>query len=219
MTGVDERASLLRRLRIATGGCPCAPAPPPGIDAPGPIAAGERAARFAEAFEAGGGLVFAGPAESVLHDLGETLRAEGVAVLFSPDDDAAARGVAEALAPFGPFTLASCAEIREGGAAAAAAAAGFRKAEAGLAETGPVIEPGAGGKPHLRGLLPKVHVSLLPVSSLHGHLEDALAGLGPEPPRNVTFCSGPSRTPDIEQVFVPGVFGPVKTIVLLLTSP
>lgn len=216
MTGDDERSLLLRRLRSAAGGLPCAPSPPPGGDAPAPVAAEERAARFAEAFAAGGGLVFAGPAESVLHDLGETLRAEGVAALFSPEGDAAARRVAEALAPFGPFTLTSCEEVREGGGAAAAAAAGFRTAEAGIAETGTVIETSADGKTHLPGLLPKVHVSLLSASSLHAGLEDALAALGPDPPRNVTFCSGPSRTADVEQTFSPGVFGPARTIVLLL---
>ncbi len=216
MTGGDERTLLLLRLRSATGGCPCAPAPPAGGDAPEPIAAEERAARFAEAFEAAGGLLFSGPAESVLHDLGETLRAEGVAALFSPEGDEAARRVAESLAPFGPFTLASCAEVREGGGAAAATAAGFRTAEAGIAETGTVIETSADGKSHLPGLLPRVHVSLLSAASLHANLEDALAALGADPPRNVTFCSGPSRTADIEQVFAPGVFGPAKTIVLLI---
>lgn len=213
MTALDERTLLLLRLRSATGGCPCAPAPPAGEDAPAPIPGEDRIARFREAFEAAGGLLYTGPAESVLHDLGETLRAEGVSALFSPSDDAGARRVAEALAPFGPFTLASCDEIRQGGGAAAA---GFRTAEAGIAETGTVIETSAGGRTHLPGLVSSVHVSLLPAASLRASLEEALAGLGADPPRNVAFCSGAARTADIEQTVTAGVCGPGKMIVLLL---
>ena len=214
MTIPDERHLLFLRLRAATGKCACAPAPPEGGDAPLPIGKEDRAARFGEAFTAAGGLLFHGPAESVLHDLGETLRAEGVTALFSPEDDAPARRVAEALAPFGPFTLASCDWVRESGGAAATA--GFRTADAGIAETGTVIETSAEGRTHLPGLLSDVHVSLLPASSLFASLEDALASFGADPPRNVTFCSGPARTADIEQTFTPGVYGPGKMIVLLL---
>ena len=151
----------------------------------------------------------------MLHDLGEVLREDGVTVLFSPEGDADARRVAEALAPFGPFTLASCAGAREGDGAAATTA-GFRTAEAGIAETGTVIETSAEGRTHLPGLLSDVHVSLLPASSVFASLEDALARFGADPPRNVTFCSGPARTADIEQTFTTGVYGPKKTIVLLL---
>ena len=215
MTTGDERNLLFLRLRAAAERGPCAPAPPAGEDLTVPAGGEDRIARFCDAFAAAGGLLFHGPAESVLHDLGEVLREAGVIVLFSPEGDADARGVADALAPFGPFTLASCAEAREGGDAAAITA-GFRTAEAGLAEPGTVVETSAEGRTHLPGLLSDVHVSLLRSSAVFASLEDALARFGADPPRNITFCSGPARTADIEQTFTTGVYGPKKAIVLLL---
>ncbi len=215
MTARDERTLLLLRLRAATGECSRAPAPPEAeCDGLSPEGEEDRLARFGEAFTAAGGLVLPGPPEAVLHDLGEALRVEGVTVLFAAEGDAEAYRVAEALAPFGPFTLASCADIRTG--KDAAVTAGFRTAEAGIAETGTVIETSAEGKRHLPGLLSDVHVSLLPAGSILGRLEDAPALHGAGLPRHVFFRSGADRTGDIEQTFVPGVFGPRKAIVLLL---
>ncbi len=214
MTAGDERRLLFLRLQAATGQCPCAPAPPAADEFPVSAGGEDRSARFGNAFAAAGGLLFHGPVESVLHDLGEALRAEGVTVLFSPEGDAAARRVAEALAPFGPFTLASCAEARE--CAGTETTAGFRTAEAGIAETGTVVETSAGGRTHLPGLISDVHVSLLSAASVFESLEDALACFNADPPRNVTFCSGSARTADIEQTFTEGVYGPKKAIVLLL---
>jgi hypothetical protein len=214
MTADSERRLLFLRLRAAAGRHPPAPATPWGEDRPVPPRGEDRIVRFGKAFSAAGGLPIAGPLESVLHELGEMLRAEGVTVLFAPEDDAGARRTAEALAPFGPFALASCGEVRGGDGTAVTA--GFRTAEAGIAETGTVVETSARGATHLPGLISDVHVSLLAASSVFENLEDALASLSADPPRNITLCSGPSRTADIEQVFTRGVFGPGKSIVLLL---
>jgi len=47
-------------------------------------------------------------------------------------------------------------------------------------------------------------------------MEEALAVLAADPPRNVSFLSGPSRTGDIEQTLTIGAHGPRKAIALLL---
>lgn len=209
----DERELLLRRLAEAVSkrpGPPLPDAPTDGGFAKGPES---RAARFAQAFGEAGGTFLRGPVEPVMHELAEELRAEGVTVLFFPEDDGEARDVATALAPFGPFTLATCAEARAG---IRAVTAGFRTAEAGIAETGSIVESSAGSRTLLPGLLADVSVTLLPASSLYDRMEDALAALCADPPRNVSICTGPSRTADIEQTLTVGAHGPRKAIVLLV---
>jgi hypothetical protein len=199
MTPRDERELLMRRLAETAGKLSCRPEQPPGERIPAPLGEADRIALFGKTLAEAGGLLFRGPEESVLHDLGEALRAEGVTSLFFPEGDETARRVAEALVPFGPFLLATCADVLGGDPAVTA---GFRTAEAGIAETGAVVETGAEGRTLLPGLLADVHVSLLPASSLYDRMDGALAVLCADPPRNITLCSGPC--------------GPRKAIVLLL---
>ncbi|MEW6720230.1 MAG: LUD domain-containing protein [Thermodesulfobacteriota bacterium] len=209
----DERQLLLRRLAKAAAKRsepPLPDAPPVGSFPMGPEG---RASRFAQAFEEAGGKLFRGPVEPVMHDLAEELRAEGVTALFFPEDDGEARDIAMALAPFGPFALAACAEARGG---IPEVTAGFRTAEAGIAETGSIVESSAGNRTLLPGLLADVSVTLLPASSLYDRMEDALAALCADPPRNVSLCTGPSRTADIEQTITVGAHGPRKAIVVLV---
>jgi L-lactate dehydrogenase complex protein LldG len=213
MTDLDERKLLFDRLAAAAGKHAGAGNAPAGWKIPVPSEEGDRLARFAKAFTEAGGVFLAGPAEAALHDLGEALRAEGVTALFSPEEDGAARAIAEALAPFGPFTLTSGAEVRGGGTAVTA---GFRTAEAGIAETGTIVETSAGGRTLLPGLLSDVHVSLLPAASVVDRMDEALASLFADPPRNVSFCSGPSKSADIEQTLTVGAHGPRKIIVILV---
>jgi hypothetical protein len=116
VTGGNEREFLFRRLAAALGrhaGAEGTPAPP---REPAPASAGgpDRAGRFRQALEAVGGVVLSGAPEENLPGLGEALRAEGVAALFFPPDDVGARCLAEALVPFGPFTLTTAEEVRRG---------------------------------------------------------------------------------------------------------
>ncbi len=210
---VNERESLFRRLSAACGGHDGAVAGEP-LPGGAPLAPeDDRVALFEKMFAAGGGILLRGPVEKTVSDLGETLRAEGVTALFFPEDDAAAREIAEALVPFGPFTLTTAAEVREG---STSVTAGFRTAEAGIAETGTIVETSAGGKTLLPGLLADVHVSIVPVASVVGRMEEALAAFTADPPRNISFLTGPSKTADIEQTLTVGAHGPKKAIVLLL---
>lgn len=209
---MTEREELFRRLSAACGGHGA----PAGEPLPGEadrMAEGDRVARFADAFTAAGGFLLRGPVESALSNLGELLRAEGVAALFFPEDDAAAREIAEALVPFGPFSLTTGAEVRGG---SPAITAGFRTAETAIAETGTIVESSAGGKSLLPGLIADVHVSIVPVASVVDRMEEALTSVTADPPRNISFVTGPSKTADIEQTLTVGAHGPKKAIALLL---
>jgi hypothetical protein len=213
MRDMDERELLFRRLSAALGRhggpggrpSPTGPAPPPAGES-------DRIARFAQALAAAGGVALSGTPEEALSGLGEALRAEGVTALFFPEGDAGARQVAEALVPFGPFTLTTGEEVRGGNPAATA---GFRTAEAGIAETGTVVESSRGGGTLLPGLLSDVHVALLPSSSVVERMDEAFALYADDPPRNISLISGPSKTADIEQTLTVGAHGPRKIIVLL----
>jgi hypothetical protein len=205
---VNERESLFRRLSAACGGHDGAVAGEP-LPGGAPLAPeGDRVALFEKTFTATGGILLRGPVEKTVSDLGEILRAEGVSALFFPEDDAEAREIAEALVPFGPFTLTTAAEVREG---STSVTAGFRTAEART-----IVETSARGKTLLPGLLADVHVSIVPVASVVGRMEEALSILAAGTPRNISFLSGPSKTADIEQTLTVGAHGPKKAIALLL---
>ena len=209
---MNDRESLFRRLSAACG----SHGAPAGEALPGeaPVAPeSDRVALFAKTFAAAAGVLLRGPVEKALSDLGELLRAEEVTALFFPEDDAVAREIAEALVPFGPFNLTTGAEVRGGNAAVTA---GFRTAEAAIAETGTVVETSVGGRTLLPGLIADVHVSIVPAASVVARMEEALSAFTADPPRNISFLSGPSRTGDIEQTLTVGAHGPKKAIVLLL---
>jgi len=214
VTGPDERELLFRRLSAALGRPAEAGGKPPRPEEPLPAsgAGTDPAGRFRQALAAVGGVVFSGPAEEALPILAEVLRAEGVTALFFPPEDAGARHLAEALIPFGPFTLTTAEEVRGGDPASTA---GFRTAEAGIAETGTVVESSRGGATLLPGLLADVHVALLPAGSIVERMDEAFARYAEDPPRNISLISGPSKTADIEQTLTVGAHGPKKLLVLL----
>jgi L-lactate dehydrogenase complex protein LldG len=174
----------------------------------------DRASRFREQFEVHGGSFVSAPAwEPLLPALGEELRIAEVVALFYPDGDADALRVAEALVPFGPFTLVSPAEARQ---PSPPRTAGIQTAEFAIAETGSIVQSSRGGKSLLPGLLADVHVALLSPSAFVDTMEDCLAAYADDPPRNISFMSGPSRSADIEQTLTIGAHGPKKTIAVLL---
>jgi L-lactate dehydrogenase complex protein LldG len=214
VTGGDEREFLFRRLSAALGRRAGAGRAPSPTREPAPASAGDadRAGRFRQALEAVGGIVLSGAPEENLPGLGEALRADGVTALFFPQGDDGARNLAEALVPFGPFTLTTGEEVRGGNPASTA---GFRTADAGVAETGTVVESSRGGRSLLPGLLSDVHVALLSADSIVERMDEAFARYADDPPRNISLISGPSKTADIEQTLTVGAHGPKKLIVLL----
>ncbi len=215
MEPVDRKEELLRRIAVALRGLEGAKPPASdGDDREGTTSEAERIARFREMFESQGGNFLSGPSlEAMFPALGEALRISGVTTLFYPSDDPGARLIAETLVPFGPFTLISPEEVRR---PSAPPSAGIQTAEFAIAETGTLVQTGRGGKTLLPGLLPDVHVALLPHPAFVDRMEECLAALSGDLPRNVSFITGPSRTADIEQTLTIGAHGPKKTIAVLL---
>jgi L-lactate dehydrogenase complex protein LldG len=174
----------------------------------------DRIELFREMFEAHGGNFMEAPAlEAALPAIGEALRISGVIGLFFHEGDAGARQMAEALVPFGPFTLVSPAEARQ---QSPPQTAGLQTADYAVAETGTIVQTSRGGKSLLPGLLADVHVALLPRDALVDRMEECLAALADDPPRNISFLSGPSRSADIEQTLTIGAHGPRKMIAVLV---
>jgi hypothetical protein len=215
---VDRKEELIRRVAVALRGREGGKTAPPTAGAQAEsLDETVRIDRFRELFESQGGSFLEGPSlEPLLPVLGEALRLSGVTAILSPREDAEARLVAEALAPFGPFSLVPAAEARQ---PSAHGTAGVQTAEGAVAETGSIVQTSGGGKTLLPGLLTDVHVALLTTGIFVDRLDDFLAPLLDDPPRNISFITGPSRTGDIEQTLTIGAHGPKKVIAVLLTSP
>jgi len=214
---VKGKDDLLRRVRTALHGRQCT------VPAGGPIpvhrgagSSAERIDLFRSRFEnLGGTFVSGASAESAARPLWEALRAEGVTALLVPEDDPAARSLADALVPLGPYKIAAPDEIRQ---AAPPPCAGIQTAEYAIAETGTLVQTSGRGKTLLPGLITDVHVALLSPAAFIDRMEECLAALAHNPPRNVSFITGPSRTADIELTLTIGAHGPRKVIAVLLPA-
>ncbi len=215
MEPVKAKDDLLRRVRTALHGRRCTA--PAGVSIPVHAGAGSPAERidlFRSRFEDLGGTFVSGPsAESAGRLLREALREDGVTVLLVPEDDPAARSLADALAPLGPYRIVPSDEIRQ---VTPPASAGIQSAEYAIAETGTLVQTSGAGKTLLPGLITDVHVALLRPAAFIDRMEECLAALANNPPRNISFITGPSRTSDIERTLTVGVHGPEKVIAVLL---
>lgn len=216
MDTVKGKDDLLRRVRAALHGRRCSEAGGAVPVHAGAASPAERIDLFRGRLEAlGGTFVAASSAESAARLVLEALRDEGVTALLVPEDDPAARSLAEAVAPPGPFRIASPEEIRQ---AAPPVSAGIQTAEYAIAETGTLVQTSGGGRTLLPGLVTDVHVALLSPEAFVDRMEECLAALANNPPRNISFITGPSRTADIELTLTVGVHGPRRVIVVLLSG-
>lgn len=104
-------------------------------------------------------------------------------------------------------------------AAAADADLGVTGAVSGIAATGSVVLDAdrAGGRG--AGLLPRVHLAVLPLERLVATPSDVLRRGSRPLPSNRVIVTGPSRTGDIEQIITLGVHGPTALEILVLTEP
>jgi hypothetical protein len=219
MDPVRRTAELLDRVRAALSGRTVAEPGLPYVAHREPGAGGsaqERIDLFRRKFEALGGTFLEGPAERVIPALGELLRVEGVTALFFPEGDPASRHVADDLVPFGPFLLASPGDVVQ---AEPPVSAGIQSAEFAIAESGTIVQTSRGGKSLLPGLASDVHVALLAPDRFLAGMEDCLEALSPDPPRNISLITGPSRTGDIELTLTVGVHGPRRVIAVLPLLP
>jgi L-lactate dehydrogenase complex protein LldG len=91
---------------------------------------------------------------------------------------------------------------------------GITRASAAIAETGTVALTDAGTSRRLAALTPWVHVAVLTRDQIFHDLPQAVAALPADP--NIIWCTGPSKTADVEGILIEGVHGPGLQVVLLL---
>lgn len=91
---------------------------------------------------------------------------------------------------------------------------GVTRATGAIAESGTIILDDEHTSHRLAALSPWVHVAVLAKETIHRTISDALAAMGDSP--NVVWCTGPSKTADVEGILIEGVHGPGEQIALLV---
>jgi L-lactate dehydrogenase complex protein LldG len=91
---------------------------------------------------------------------------------------------------------------------------GITRAVGAIAETGTVILDDRSTSSRLGALAPWAHVAVIPRAALYPDLLAAVGSLGTDP--NIVWCTGPSKTADVEGILIEGVHGPGVQIALFL---
>lgn len=91
---------------------------------------------------------------------------------------------------------------------------GITRAAAGIAESGTIVLDDATTSRRLGALAPWVHVAVLERAAIFGDISQAVAALGTD--RNIIWCTGPSKTADVEGILIEGVHGPGAQIALIV---
>jgi L-lactate dehydrogenase complex protein LldG len=91
---------------------------------------------------------------------------------------------------------------------------GITRAVGAVAETGTIILDDAATSARLAALAPWAHVAVISRRNLHSDLVQAVAALGNDP--NVVWCTGPSKTADVEGILIEGVHGPGVQIAMFV---
>jgi len=84
------------------------------------------------------------------------------------------------------------------------------------AETGTIAIHSSGNSPITEHFLADCHIVLLDAAQMFGAYEDILDLIRAEPPRHMTFISGPSCTGDIEMIMEYGAHGPRSLHVIVV---
>jgi L-lactate dehydrogenase complex protein LldG len=93
---------------------------------------------------------------------------------------------------------------------------GITRGTAAIAESGTIVLDDHKTSDRLAALAPWVHVAVLAESEIIGTIADAVGRLGNSP--NIIWCTGPSKTADVEGILIEGVHGPGEQIALVLPS-
>lgn len=91
---------------------------------------------------------------------------------------------------------------------------GITAAVGAIAETGTVVLSDQTTSSRLAALAPWTHIAVLRRAQIHLDLPAAIAALPKDP--NVVWCTGPSKTADVEGILIEGVHGPGIQVALLL---
>lgn len=90
---------------------------------------------------------------------------------------------------------------------------GLTRAAGAIAETGSLVLKDASTSSRLAALAPWVHIALVQKSDVYLDVAAAVAQLGRD--SNVIWCTGPSKTADVEGILIQGVHGPGVQIAVL----
>lgn len=91
---------------------------------------------------------------------------------------------------------------------------GITRAAGAIAESGTIILDDVLTSQRLAALAPWVHIAVVERTSIYGDIQQAVAALGND--RNVVWCTGPSKTADVEGILIEGVHGPGVQVALCL---
>ena len=91
---------------------------------------------------------------------------------------------------------------------------GITRAVGAIAETGTIMLNDTTTSRRLGALAPWVHIAVLRREEVLANVAQAVAVLGDDP--NVIWCTGPSKTADVEGILIEGVHGPGRQIALLM---
>jgi L-lactate utilization protein LutC len=101
--------------------------------------------------------------------------------------------------------------------AASEAFAGITGAAFGVAPTGTLVLTYGEGRSRGTGLLPDLHIALLPAERVLATLDEAIAKVyAHDVPRAMTLVTGASATSDIEKIRVTGAHGPRRVAVVVV---
>jgi L-lactate dehydrogenase complex protein LldG len=91
---------------------------------------------------------------------------------------------------------------------------GITRAIGAIAETGSIVLNDVTTSSRLGALAPWVHIALVSKQQIYPDIATAVASLGSDP--NIIWCTGPSKTADVEGILIQGVHGPGVQIALLV---
>lgn len=91
---------------------------------------------------------------------------------------------------------------------------GITRAAGAIAESGTIVLNDATTSRRLAALAPWVHVAVVGRGTIFSDISQAVAALGAD--RNVIWCTGPSKTADVEGILIEGVHGPGTQIALIV---
>ena len=91
---------------------------------------------------------------------------------------------------------------------------GITRAAGAIAETGTVVLTETETSSRLAALAPWVHIAVLAREKIYLDVPQAVAALPQDP--NIIWCTGPSKTADVEGILIEGVHGPGVQAVLML---
>lgn len=91
---------------------------------------------------------------------------------------------------------------------------GITRAAGAIAESGTIVLNDATTSQRLAALAPWVHIAVVERATIFADLPEAVGALGAD--RNVIWCTGPSKTADVEGILIEGVHGPGAQIALII---